>query len=215
MSGRYTSGGTPPSRDTSSRQNRQGSALPPTWKATCPWALSTGEVKVYVYASPAASSTGVASYQVSYGATPRPTTARTPCPSGTPEALKENRYDSPFTRVMASWPTAESQRLTVPPGTSAHNRPSAIPAVTLLVHQGSAVVPNPPFLTCSASSAPACCAGSAVSAAPSRAARDSRVVLRRFTSRLLGKCGTLRAGQRCHLMGALPERGRWTCLLES
>ncbi|SBT92531.1 hypothetical protein GA0115233_104648 [Streptomyces sp. DI166] len=29
-------------------QNRQSSALPPTWKATWPWVVPTGAVKVYV-----------------------------------------------------------------------------------------------------------------------------------------------------------------------
>ncbi len=88
---------------------------------------------------------------------------------------------------MSFWPTVASQRLVVPPGTSAQSCPSDSPAVTLLVvHQGSVVVSKVPFLSCSTSSAPACPAGSAVSPAASRAVRDSRVVLRRFTSGLLG-----------------------------
>src|SRR4051794_29076767 len=89
---------------------------------------------------------------------------------------------------MSFWPTAASQRLVVPPGTSAQRPPPERPAVTLVVvHQGAVTVSKVPFLTCSTSSAPAGPAGSAVRAAVRRAITESRVVLRRFTS--LGSSG--------------------------
>src|SRR3954469_2083373 len=46
VSGTYTSGGTPPTSDTLSRQKCQGSALPPSWKATWPCAVPVLAVKV-------------------------------------------------------------------------------------------------------------------------------------------------------------------------
>ncbi len=142
---------------------------------------------------------------MSYGDTWSPTTARTGCPAGTPDALKEKRYDSPFTKVMSFCPTAASQRFTVPPGTSAQSCPPDTAAVTPgVVHHGSVPVSKVPFLICSVSSAPAGAAGRAVRAEASRAVRASRVALRRFTSGLLGR----RCGWRPGLsVGALPDAG--------
>lgn len=99
-------------------------------------------------------SCGLTSWYVSYGDTDRPTIARTTWSAGVPVAVKENLYDSPATRVMSFWPTAASQRLAVPPGASAHSRPSVTAAVTLLLaHQDSVPLSKVPFLTCSVSSA--------------------------------------------------------------
>ncbi|CAM5471865.1 hypothetical protein SHIRM173S_04871 [Streptomyces hirsutus] len=87
---------------------------------------------------------------------------------------------------MSFWPRAASHRLVVPPGTSAHRRPSDRLVVTPAeAHQGSVVVSKVPLRTCSTSSAPAGAAGSAVSAVASRPVRDSSAVLRLFTSGLL------------------------------
>src|SRR3712207_3330719 len=119
-------------------QNRHGSGLPPIWNVTCARSVVTREVNVYEYALPDTLTCGVASKYVSYGGWVSPTTARATCPSGLPVAKNSKRYDSPSTRSMSFCPTATSQRLIVPPGTSTQARPSVtvmgMPAVD---HHGS------------------------------------------------------------------------------